>query len=454
MGRTLAVAIWLVVLSAATARAQEIRGQVIDRINRQRGLAGAEVVVLNTTLSAVTDDSGRFVIAGVRPGRYTLMASHPTLDTLTLPALEVEISVESGAPASALLSTPSFAEYSQERCGRALEPHEAIVHGIARSPEGAPLRGAAVTASWQERTVSSGAASQVAREATATAEGSGWFTLCGLPRGESVREGPAGAAIARSEVRLVAVAGGEAGAPATPPLIMLQLDGGVARHDLVLGDADAATFAVGRVVDEAGNPLRARIVRSGDSTASVQTDAQGRFRIPVPLRSEQLLVRALAKMPMTIEFAADGAELDLGTITMPAMVFGLTAVEIRALYRSPERREFDERRAIGLGKYITDEDMKKLPRLTPHVLASYVPQAEVVQVGPGERMFMLRRLSFGTRVCTPRWFMDGNPLGSMSASEQEFFLSLAVRVEVYTAQFAPARFTDFHGCGVVVLWSR
>jgi hypothetical protein len=38
--------------------------------------------------------------------------------------------------------------------------------------------------------------------------------------------------------------------------------------------------------------------------------------------------------------------------------------------------------------------------------------------------------------------------------EQQFWLDRAKSVESYTAALAPARFTDFSGCGSLVIWTR
>lgn len=67
---------------------------------------------------------------------------------------------------------------------------------------------------------------------------------------------------------------------------------------------------------------------------------------------------------------------------------------------------------------------------------------------------MLRR---GSAFCNPRFINNGIDEGVLvheRAGEQWFLLERAKRIEVYTANQAPARYNDFDGCGVVVAWTR
>lgn len=442
------------ILTAPLGAQQVVSGIVHDSIVRAGGLSGAEVVVLGTSLHAITDDSGGFSIEGVMPGRHTLLASHPVLDTIGIGEIEFEIEVRAGATLPpVLLSTPTLASFQQATCGRELEPHEAIVLGVVSDREGLAAPRATISAQWAERLVRTGFTDQYMKSRDATTDAGGYFALCGVPREPAIRKDTAGVVIARSMATLRATLG-ETG---TGPLIMLPVEPAVVRHDIVVGLDAAAAIARGRLLTEDGQPIAgARISRGGDTARVFQSDAAGRFSVPVPHRSEQLLVRAVGRTPMSIEFATPDPEIDLGDMPMPQVAQVLGTVEVNATIRSPEQAEFDERKSVGLGTFLDEEEIKRLPEVTPNLVGSRVPRSEMVTIGPGNRQFALRRpnINSGVNHCFPKFYVDGTDFGQMSGSEQEYFFGLAVRIEVYSAQFAPARFSDFNGCGSVVIWTR
>lgn len=451
---TLRILLALSFLAAPLGAQQVLRGVVHDSIVRAGGLSAAEVVVLGTSLHAITDDSGGFTIEGLMPGRHTLLATHPVLDTIGIREIELEIEVRAGvALAPVRLSTPSLAAFQAQTCGRVLEPHEAIVLGVVSDREGLAASGATIAAEWAERLVRTGFTDQYMRSRDTTTDEGGYYALCGVPREPAIRKDTSGVVIARSSATLRVTLGGAG----TGPLIMLPVDPPVVRHDIVVGTEATAATARGRLLTEDGQPIAgARLSRGGDTTRVFRSDSAGRFTVPVPHRSEQLLVRAVGRTPMSIEFATPDTEIDLGDMPMPQVAYALGAVEVTATVRSPEQAEFDERRATGLGTFIDEEEIKRLPKLSANIVGSRVPRSEMVQSGPGDRQFALRRpnINSGVNHCFPKFFVDGEDFGQMSGSEQEFFFGIAVRIEVYTAQFAPARFTDFNGCGAVVVWTR
>ncbi len=77
LGRGLFLGMLFVLSPVWVAYAQQgvIRGQVIDRDTRE-GLPGANIVVQGTTLGAATDIEGRYEIANVPAGTYTVSVSY------------------------------------------------------------------------------------------------------------------------------------------------------------------------------------------------------------------------------------------------------------------------------------------------------------------------------------------------------------------------------------------
>jgi hypothetical protein len=50
-------------------------------------------------------------------------------------------------------------------------------------------------------------------------------------------------------------------------------------------------------------------------------------------------------------------------------------------------------------------------------------------------------------------FIDGNDFRDIEIDEENNFLRVAKRVEMYTANNAPPQFNDFAGCGSIVIWT-
>ena len=67
-------ALFLAVLPAQAQTTGKLTGLVLDGSNGEP-LPGVNVVIDGTTQGGVTDIEGRYVVIGVRPGIYTLVAS-------------------------------------------------------------------------------------------------------------------------------------------------------------------------------------------------------------------------------------------------------------------------------------------------------------------------------------------------------------------------------------------
>ena len=73
---------------ATSASSQSLTGTVYDA--NQQSIAGANVVVAETSFGAATDLNGRFVIVGMAPGRYTVVASAVGHRSATKPVMVPE----------------------------------------------------------------------------------------------------------------------------------------------------------------------------------------------------------------------------------------------------------------------------------------------------------------------------------------------------------------------------
>jgi len=119
---------------------------------------------------------------------------------------------------------------------------------------------------------------------------------------------------------------------------------------------------------------------------------------------------------------------------------------------SPGLRDFEERRALGEGRFLTREDIDKFAgRELATQLAVRFPETRI-QVGRmGGRYLMALRSTGDAAGCVCRVFLDGlRHDADLTSIRPE---SLA-GIEFYQGSNIPVEFRAGAPCGVLVLWSR
>ncbi|MBX3133696.1 MAG: hypothetical protein KF689_09965 [Gemmatimonadaceae bacterium] len=414
------------------AQAQHnVTGFVIDSTLEPRPVVGAQVMIRGEARIVVTDADGRFDL-GSRPrtsGGFVLTAWYAGLDTLGLEALVREVpSSWDGTPVT--LSTPTLAALHVQHCGRSADSDErSVLMGLIRNRIGAPSPGLEVTATWQELRLDRAVLARTVLATADTSNANGFFALCGVPVGEYVGVVALGPDAEVGERRVTIGAGAN--------WIRLVAAAPTERREVA-----------GRVVNARTSvALEAAEVSLG-GIASALTDSLGRFLIVAPSASADVEVRALGYQPFRVAIP-DKLEEETWEIPLePVTALDTIRIVERPLTRWQE--EFEERRKTGMGRFVTDSMLRRLPRVTPQALGSLVPL--VVASGTAVKI----RGSMG--ICDPRVFEDGADLGQMiDATERQELLRLlerAKRIEIYAASFAPPRFNDFDGCGSLVIWTR
>jgi hypothetical protein len=185
-----------------------------------------------------------------------------------------------------------------------------------------------------------------------------------------------------------------------------------------------------------------------DSTRVAVADSTGTFFLEVSARSQQLEVRAIGYAPGRIGIEPRGespivADHVLATVN-PGDAQALAAVRINADRTTARRSEFDERRRYETGHFLDDETLARAPFRTTSIMQ--FPRVFTRNGGV--------TLARGIGACAPRWFIDGVDQGRLLPPEPDYWVRLAKRIEIYRAAFAPPRFTDFDGCGAIVIWTQ
>lgn len=332
----------------------------------------------------------------------------------------------------------------QSLCGDRLSSDAALVVGAVRDASGEALAGIRVAALWTEAVVTREGSRVLLRASVDTSATDGTYALCGVPRETRITVRADGLGVQSGEV-VVGVG-----------------DVPVIERDLVVAGPLPTSVVTGAVQGESGDAIIATVDLPGDS-ASTTTDSSGVFRLRgVPRRSSQLRVRAIGYQPLFLDVTPDGPTVDLGIVVMSGRVEELREVRIEETRLTRERREFEERRSSHVGAFFDSDFLKRFPVVSANALGA---NSRLIRgrSGAASEQILLRRVA---GECWPLVFLNGTRIGRQGINGSAFvppavtgelmaqLLREADRIEAYAAQFAPAEYADFEGCGAVAVWTR
>jgi hypothetical protein len=411
-----------------------VRGTLIDSLRSGGPVEGAPIVLVGANRRTMTERGGRFEFTDLPAGQYTVAYWAPWLDSLGLPALQRQVDLRGSGVAFIALATPSRATVQRAVCGDLLSDQQGILIGEVRDADGNPGAGIGVFARWQETVIQGREVAQGTMAAADTATAAGSYVLCGVPLDAEFTLRAVGAG---------GVASGE---------LLVRAAAGIARRDVVVGAPGTTLRVTGRVLQANGAPIAgATVLVAGDTAQAVRSDSSGRFTLPtMARRSSQLLVRALGYVPLLRAVEPFEAQLELDDITLEVAPRELATVTITGQPMTAAQAQFETRRqrAAG-GVFVDEEQLTKLGVPSASNVATFNPRIAVQQTRNGPMMMMRR----GSEFCRPRFFIDGYDFRDITADEENSFLRVAKRVEMYTANNAPQVFNDFNGCGSIVIWT-
>ena len=214
---------------------------------------------------------------------------------------------------------------------------------------------------------------------------------------------------------------------------------------------------VGQIVSEVtGEPLVGATVALRRARRGAVTDSSGNFSVPEAIAGEDTLeVRYVG-----YEGGSTPLLLEPDVTTRVVLLLSPNVVRVAELEVEIERgdfrlgvREFERRRAKGIGEFVTREEIERQnPRRTSDVLRR-VPG---LRVGAGDAGrpadITLGRDAFP---CRPAIFVDGLPMAHFSVDDVT--VPDLGGVEVYTgAGQIPARYASMapSACGAILIWTR
>ncbi|MES2177925.1 MAG: carboxypeptidase regulatory-like domain-containing protein [Gemmatimonadota bacterium] len=438
-----------------------VTGVVMDSL-AGTPLRGAYVALMGTQLGAVSDDDGRFSMSGVIPGEYTVQVSTASLDSVGA-IHQSTIAVTDGAT-PARIRVPTASQLAATLCGSTARKATGIVFGQLQGVRGASNSdGAEVTADWTEVTLG-GASAPAPRHVSVRPNATGQFRVCDVPLGIAIT------------IRASSDSSG-----ADPLEIRIPPDGRFIRADVLLDKpAPAIGVFAGMVLADSGKiPIADVEVTFPDLARSATTNERGAFRIgEIPRGTHRVLARRFGYGPLDTKIEIGARQTVVRQILLSRVVtLNPVAVTERAVLPL-----FEEHRRMGLGQFLTREDLAKQEgRTMSAVLTSlrglqirkgvsnyaWVISNRGVRAGAGQATFDIFDLKKGAKPgCYAQVYIDRNMVyrartASPSNPEPLFDIN-SIKVESIEAieyYAGPSQTPMEYGgadsiCGVLVIHTR
>lgn len=435
----------------------------------------ARIGLVGTTVEATADAKGRFTLHGALPGEYIATVQTRSLDSLNTVHHTPLVIVDSATAIE--LRVPSAQQFVAAVCGRGPSRGSSVgvILGSARPRSEATSRemlaGLRVVAEWS---VDPSDGARVRRtEARAAADGS--FRICDVPLDVAV------------SLRAIA----DSSETANPKLVRLSSAVRLTRTDLVLDAARdlmkrGATFIGIVISDSSHQPIPGVEVALPDLDKSTLTDSSGAFRIVgVAPGDHRVLVRRIGYGAADTRLTFTGFETVERRVVLGRAVT-LDPMTVTARMNEREMPGFEDNRRVGLGHFLTREDLEKYTGAQLGTVLGQVSQLGTIRGGRG--LWVLGRqpssacmgadtsclMSAGfylptlverdlgmKRACYAQVYIDGMLMNGLMEPTEPFDLSTVVPesiegIEWYAgAAQTPLKYARMgSGCGVLVIWSR
>ncbi len=345
-----------------------VAGVVLDSLSG-RAIPDASIAVMGTTAATRAGADGRFVLANVLPGEYALSVRTPSLDSIRASSVSTAVFAAGMGPLQ--LKVPTAVQLAASLCGNALSGAAGrgkggVIGTVVDAHDTSSLAAMRVVADWTENIVRGSGVDRQAKRLETKTDATGAFRLCGVPT-EATLTVRALPARGRSEIALVRLTPDAVFASATLALDRLR-------------DA-VASFTGVVVADSSKRPLADVEVAIPSLTLSARSNSRGEFRLTdIPAGTHEIVARRVGYSVMTapVTFAANEEE-ERRLVLRPLTV--LDSVEVTATRIDPRMLDFEDNRRLGLGHFLTRDDLdKNIGRKMGDVL-SMTPGLGVVRGG-------------------------------------------------------------------------
>ncbi len=344
--------------STATAAAQAVRGTVVDSTSG-KPIAAARVGVYSTALETVADSLGRFAFSNVPAGDRALTIHTPSLDSVNA-SYTVPILV-SGATTAVSLRVPSALQIAATACGTRGYGRGGIVLGGLRLDGDSTARfSGTISAEW----ATTGA--QSTKRISTTADARGRFALCGVPLDTTLT--------------LKAVADGASGQSTG---VRVSSAARFARAEVVLrGEIVTTGILAGIVTDSTNRPLGGAEVSVPSLAKTTLTNEEGAFALrDIPAGEQHVVIRRLGYSPVDARLTFQAGRTLQRRISLSRAVM-LDSVTVTENAHDAALGDFDDNRRLGLGHFITRDELAKLEGVSTSSVLRSIPGLTMAAHGP------------------------------------------------------------------------
>ena len=215
---------------------------------------------------------------------------------------------------------------------------------------------------------------------------------------------------------------------------------------------------VGLVRDSTGSPIEGATIDIPGGTA--RTDAKGAFQMWTgDIDTMTIVIRRFGYTPLTAQITARGQQWDTVVVEMDRYAQLLSTIKVKdaAVRRANGLREFESRRARGMGVFVTREELAERNVFRPSDVLRTKRGVHIVKIANG--FYGVRFAAHGgmRANCAPDIWLDGQPVRGMEIDDLS--ATDLAGLELYE-NFAsvPMEFSPRSGsrayCGTIVAWTR
>lgn len=431
----------------SNTRSGVVTGFVVDSVSRSP-LAEATVQLIAADnpsaapLTALSDEVGRYTIKDVASGRYKIGFIHPLLDSLGVEAPLRDVVVGADETVRADLNIPSPAKINTAICGaRASLDSASLIIGVVRNAQTlAPIEGAKVSAQWLELSFKSHGLFRNTRRISATTGDNGWFAMCNVPNAGTVSMLATHNADSTDMIELQ-----------VPPDRFM-------RREIYLGPSHSNMGRlIGTVIATVGGkPLTGAQVSIAGGPQTRTNESGGFTLVGSPVGSRMLEVHALGFYPerRRVDVVKNAPPIHVSLVTLKS-VLDTVKILAKRLPSGPDDGAFQQRRKMGIGHFLTPQDVMRFAPLETSDLFRLVPGVRYTLDSFGQKVLQMRGAF--AEYCDPAIFINGADLSFLQSEEIDHWVhpNEVAGIEVYTESNAPPQFQHgLGGCGSIVIWTK